>query len=634
MFRLLVVLCALSILSGCRREPPVQTGEDPVVVEEENPKVTVDPKPAEKPDAGPQEEPWAPQCLTRFAGLAITPAHPTLTVRHGSGAKLEFRAHVTAASGGLQEVTRKLSWTLKREGTDGVVTTRPLVHATFDSAAQLGGLLAVHADDTCGHGTSTDLTVVQETVFGSPSPELEARFGAAPAPEADPRNPRFTYPSGGMRFPFDTRSHLFQWSRGGGDRFRLVIGGRYSRILLYTSGDESPCRLSIATAGCAEVNAAVWKAITDGHAGESVRVVLEQVNPGEARVFRSAPVTIEISTLSLGGSIYYWSSAVDGLRRARLSSSTVEDLLISKPVPSPLGRDPQGNDLGTLNCVGCHTVSRSGKKMFGFTKAGATGELQGQFIYDVSRPDAGAVPLVAGTTLSLHEGMGTFSPDDSRVVSTVDDALVEFDATTGARIGALNVPVASGPDWSPSGAELVFSDQAGDLPPDAGLRVIERGLDGGWSAPRLLIPSVNNTHLFPSYSPDGRWIAYAQGRTGGHGDRSLQLFIISADGNSLPVELLKANRVLHGQETTGQHQNTVPTWVPAGPHGYWLLFNSMRPFGAAMATGNALQIWITWIDRDKLSAGQDPSTPAVRFPLQGLNEHAIRGFWVPSVAAP
>src|SRR5262249_38095630 len=156
----------------------------------------------------------------------------------------------------------------------------------------------------------------------------------------------------------------------------------------------------------------------------------------------------------------------------------------------------------------CHTVSRSGKKMVAFTQAGASGE----FVYDVTLQPP-PTPLLT-TQMSTQKGFGTFRPDDNRVVATVGNLMAEFDVDGGTKIG--NLPVAEGtnPDWSPTGLELAYSDQGGDSPGGANLKTIAYG-NGTWGAVKTLVPTGGLTNLFPSFSPDGAYVAYARGK-GGH----------------------------------------------------------------------------------------------------------------------
>ena len=163
-------------------------------------------------------------------------------------------------------------------------------------------------------------------------------------------------------------------------------------------------------------------------------------------------------------------------------------------------------------------------------------------------------------------------------------------------------------------------------------------LNGIWGAIRLLVPAAGHTNIFPSYSSDGAYVAYARGK-GGHGDKTLQLWLAKADGSEPPVELVTANRIVNSQTTLGQHENNMPTWAPPGDL-QWIAFNSIRPYGVVYPNGGTQQIWVAAIDPTKLGQRQadggmvDPSYPAFRFAFQGLGENNHRAFWTLDVRDP
>lgn len=140
----------------------------------------------------------------------------------------------------------------------------------------------------------------------------------------------------------------------------------------------------------------------------------------------------------------------------------------------------------------------------------------------------------------------------------------------------------------------------------------------------LLAPPAQKSNLFPMFSPNGDYIAFAQGK-GGHGDNTAQLFVMDAEGANDPIELVNANRVTSNQMTDGQYQNSQPTWAPPGDL-HWIAFNTKREYGVISEEGTQ-QIWIAAVDPDKAANGEDPSYPAFRVPFQGLEENNHRAFW-------
>jgi hypothetical protein len=281
---------------------------------------------------------------------------------------------------------------------------------------------------------------------------------------------------------------------------------------------------------------------------------------------------------------------------------------------------------GTVKCVACHTVSRSGKKIIAYSQTSAS---TGEYIYDVTLTPPPDVKVT--TQISTAKGFGTFSPDDLKAVATVGDKLAEFNAGTGAKLADLPVLLGTNPDWSPTGKELVFSNKGGDSPGGAGLDVIAYD-NGTWGQVRSLVPANALTNLFPSFSPDGSHVAYARGK-GGHGDKTLQLYLVKADGTGQPIELVTANRHVNNTVSTGQYENNMPTWAPTGDLD-WVAFNSLRPYGVVFPLGGTQQIWVAAVDRAKLAQGVDPSYPAFRFAFQGLNENNHRAYWTLDVRVP
>ena len=552
-------------------------------------------------------------CIPGLSGLAIAPADSTSTVG-AQPANVAFTASGTIA-GASADVTGQLTWTATR--TDD---TPP---GTFPSPGQYaptpgaGGTVTITATDGCATATTT-LTLRLETVVNDPGSAQSGRFNGTVV-TGDPKSPSIVYPSDQTRFPRNIYKVLFQWSRGGNDLFRLTFDGPGSKVTVYSDGRNPICGASLASSACWEADAASWLAIAGSNAGSTVTLTIDGVSMGDARVFRGASITLGFSRRDVTGAIFYWSTTSAGVRRASVSDAQPEEYVVGKPVGTVLP-----NNAGTVKCVACHTVSRSGRRMYGYTEA----TTKGGYVYEVTLQPP-PVPLVT-TQITTAKGFGTFRPDDQRVVATVGNLLAEFETDTGAKV--TNLPVAAGtnPDWSPLGTELAFSDKGGDSPGGANLSLIQYN-SGAWASPRVLVPAAGQSNLFPSFSPDGHHVAYARGR-GGHGDKTLQLYLVSVDGGT-PIELVTANRVVGSQMTNGQFENNMPTWAPPGDYD-WIAFNSLRPYGVVYPNGGTQQIWVAAIDRNKLAQGLDPSFPAFRFAFQGLVENNHRAYWTLDVRDP
>lgn len=554
-------------------------------------------------------------CIPGLGPLTLAPAASTVTV---GSQPMPVRFTATGAPGG--DVTSQLQWSVSRD--DDTPPGGFSSPGVYQPAAGAGGVVTIRATDGCVTATTT-LTLKLDVTLRDPGPTVTTRFGGAPMTSAT-KSPVIVYPSDQTRIPRNIYKILFQWQKAGNDFFRLTFDGPGAKVVVYSDGAHPHCAPSAATNGCMEADTAAWLAIAGSNAGQTVTLTVDGVTMGDANVYRSAAITIGFSKRDVKGAIFYWSTTAAGVRRASVSDNDPEDYLVAKPIATVLP-----NNAGTVKCVACHTVSRSGKKLAGFTQATATGE----FIYDVTLQPP-PIPTLT-TQLSTTKGFATFRPDDLRIVSTIGANLAEFHLDGGK---VTNLPPARGtnPDWSPKTTELMYSDQSGDSPGSANLSVI--AYDGGWGAVRVLVPAAGQSNLFPSCTPDGEYVAYARGR-GGHGDRTFQLWLVKADGTQPPVELVTANRVVNSALTLGQHENTMPTWAPPGDL-LWVAFNTVRPYGVVLPAGGTQQIWVAAIDPAKL--GQrlpdgglvDPSFPAFRFAFQGLTENNHRAFWTLDVRDP
>jgi hypothetical protein len=530
-------------------------------------------------------------------------------------ADITFTAQGTV--GGLvQDVTSRLTWTATRD--DDTPPGTFSAPGRYTPTPGAGGRITITATDGCVTATTT-VTLRLELVLQDPGTAVTSRFDGMVVPDDPMKAPTLVYPSDQTRFPRNIYKVLFQWKRAGHDYFRLTFEGPRSKTVVYTDGKHPTCAAQVATAGCWEADTVAWLAIAGSNAGDTTTVTLDGVSMGDARVYRAPVITIGFSKRDVLGAIFYWSTTSAGIRRASVSDAQPEEYVVGKPVGTVLP-----NNAGTVKCVACHTVSRSGKRMFAYTEAAA----KGGYVYEVTQQPP-PNPLVT-TQITTKKGFGTFRPDDQRVVATVDKVLAEFVADTGMKVADLPVPEGTNPDWSPLGDLLAYSDKGGDSPALANLSLIDYA-DGGWSRPRVLVPANGQSNLFPAFSPDGQHIAFARGK-GGHGDVTLQLYLARLDGGT-PIELVQANRVVGSQMTNGQFENNMPTWAPPGDYD-WIAFNSLRPYGVVYPDGGTQQIWVAAIDRNKLAQGVDPSYPAFRFAFQGLTENNHRAYWTLDVRAP
>jgi hypothetical protein len=141
---------------------------------------------------------------------------------------------------------------------------------------------------------------------------------------------------------------------------------------------------------------------------------------------------------------------------------------------------------------------------------------------------------------------------------------------------------------------------------------------------------------YPSFSPDGAWLAYMSATNskvrGAHGD----LKLINMDGSSDVVLDGAGNG---GVADVDKSLSFEPTFNPVVAGGYfWLVFVSERSFGNRWTETNDAscasdfsncrhkQLWVAAIDASP-SVGVDPSHPAFWLPGQDLDDQNMRGYW-------
>lgn len=256
-------------------------------------------------------------------------------------------------------------------------------------------------------------------------------------------------------------------------------------------------------------------------------------------------------------------------------------------------------------CVGCHTVSNQVGRIAAITEDGV-----GRVAVFNLRGEPVNIPAVNGSYVA-------FSPDGGRLaISTGDQDIVILDIATG-RLEPLNG--ASDPNvgeimpaWSPDGQTIAFARGEQDR---VAFRLVQRAdiytvaATGGVPQP-LIGASGDGMNYYPSYSPDGRWLAFAR-HTGSttYAAAEAEIFLAPATGGE--ARRLQLNDAANG---TPLHNvsNSWPTW---SLDSQWLAFNSKR-------NDAAYDLFIAPIDN---AGNSGPAQPLAGASSQGVFEHLP--FW-------
>ncbi|MCC7380567.1 MAG: PD40 domain-containing protein [Deltaproteobacteria bacterium] len=413
--------------------------------------------------------------------------------------------------------------------------------------------------------------------------------------------PVIIYPSTGVVFPRNVRGLRFQWTAAARlDLFELRFESSVATVR-YLTRDRSYAP-----------DEAGWRWLNASHGDRAVTLTVRAVtSTAPASVLRSAPITMEFTGAEIPGAAYFWSSSERGIARATV------DTPISRRVFPPPGDT-------TTECVACHVVSRDGRRI-------ALG--YGDKLRLASLPDR-------QETVPADErryAWGSFDPGGTRLVVAKDGKLSVVRADSGAVERELALPTeafATHPDWSPDGAfiavALTTEKDDKNLEHGLGLARIPLRADGSAGPPQMLVTSANENDLvyFPSYSPDGRWIAFTRGPDHTRDRREAQIFLMRADGSEPPILLERAGRVVGPERGRTDLGNAMPTWAPSTEASRaWLVFSSMRAYGSVLAASDKEQLWCTAIDLDRAVIRQDPSAPAFWLPMQAGTDGNHRAFW-------
>ena len=469
-----------------------------------------------------------------------------------------------------------------------------------------------------GGGSATlmySVTVYERVVPTDVSTSAPSLFASA-TPSANPAmQPSITYPAHNSVTPRDFPEPTISWTQSTGVNVcRVALNSAGVDVELFTRSDaavygpwENPYIL---------IEPRIWQMITYAFRDFDVEI---EVACGEIvstngvdslvnnEIGISSPITYRVSSQTAGGRVVYFSGYENGLVRIDIGGSAFTRI-------NWLG--PTGAfDTQTPKCVGCHSFSQDGRSM-------AYSSFDAEF--GISSVNNGMLTSVLPLTNPQSSEWSAIHPNGN-YLATIDSnyGLNLYDATNGSLISAIDTSgfadLVTQPFWSPQGDKLSFvtSSTAGA----EGVLSVEEGeiwtLDftftssaASFSNPQRIVSasSIGGNVFYPSFSPDGEWIAYCQA-TGGesyHNETS-ELWLIKTDGSVGPIRLDLANQ---GPNL----YNSWPRWAPTfAQDKYWLVFSSEREYGPFIGSGPQ-QLWVTLIDVSNLP--NDPSNPAIWLPGQ------------------
>lgn len=535
-----------------------------------------------------------------------------------------FTAMVTASDGTMTDVTAQTRFIA---GNYGQFTGNQL-RMTVAAKIQV---IATYSDRsaTAEITTRAVLVRVDPSVPASLAGNVASLFADAMHDNAQIA-PQIIYPSASAIMPRNIGSFEIHWTDGSGNNlFEASLHTDLTDVRVYLAGGNG-----LATAGPMASYAVFtpdeWAGALSVETTVNYQVRGIDTNAENPAIGGAQPTALQLSNEPLDGILYYWatesSSTATGIFRY--------DMATPKLAVAPfLTTDQTGG-----RCVACHVLSRDGTKMaVTYQDTGATAPGAATFVNTTTRVPA---------TSAAQWNFGTFSKDDTQFLAVEDGVLVVRDANTQQLITTMTTTPAktavTQPDLSPDGTVLVYV-RPGLAGSDFDFKLGQiwiRSYDAAthsFGAETQLVNDGSN-NFFPSWSPDGQWIAFNRTDAADHSydDNNTSAWVVKADGSAPPIALAAANQARGLTNSAVRWAPFATTLGSPGQQTFWLTMSSKRDFGARMsnaglaqrgAGGKLAQLWMTPFFPALAAKGSDPSLPAFRLPYPDLKTSVQTAQW-------
>lgn len=505
------------------------------------------------------------------------------------------------------------------------------------------------ADDM---GSADPGHVVAPPIFGPGADPGTVDVFAGPSSGTAPQS---VYPFDGTMLASNiNQMRLAFLAAPGQSLFRLTLDSPYYRQTIYLGGAACQGR------ECSYlVDDKVWNTIAHRSGGRVTLTIAGTAGAGQP--VGSTSLSLSFSPQDVRGGLYYFATSKSGILRVPFGAT--------RPVPYLLGTGSGG----VKNCIGCHGVSRDGKKVAAVFNLpdGYAG------IVDGADPKKYILEPIESDGARLWN-FASFSPDGSRMITVWNGTLSLRDGTTGKLIknvaGSLLGGRAAMPEWSPDGESIVFVRVTGRgrLGSDFGSPDVKAGdwflgdagdiavlpYNGGMFGPAVtIVPAIvdKEFHFYPTFSPDSAWILFNSAATPGcasdsagkktgfnlrmvrcvsYDQTAARLRLVRARADQTPIELLRA----------AHEPNKTTAWPKFAPFQQGSLvfftFSAKLDYGFVIKQGEVQasedsyrpQIWMSGIDLSKAATGGDPSYPPFWLPFQDPETNNHEAIWTQELA--
>ncbi len=557
--------------------------------------------------------------------VEIDPPLATLTTLPGAPITLAFTARLRLSDGSLRTAGVVPTWSLPSRAFGDINT----VTGDFTATGAQGGLAIITATVIPPGATSplvgtANVTIqLVRTVAGPSLPaNILSKFTTL-LPYDPALSAQLTYPLDHAVMPQNVFPADLQWVTGTtGDFFRVTLKKPNALVTAY---------LEHTGAGFDNhwlVEATAWGAFAQTNPDVEGVITVDRWSQATQSAYRSNEVRVRFARAALTGSVYYW--AVNEGRVYRIDDGTNQRVAFM-PTPPPV----PGSE--TARCIGCHTVSPSGRYLAGRMGGGDNFGA----VFDLTANLTGDPPPSLFNAAMQKWWFSTWSPREDRLIITTGPSptgLSLLNPMTGVLVQPLGAGLPANnvthPAWSPDGTAIACVSNVSDWGTDyqdGTISLIPVTGQDTFGAMQPILSGVSPTipnrpanlraPTYPVWTPDSQRIVFAQGVSARSSTQPALLYIMRRDGSDVR-QMSKANGP--------NNLSFEPRMSPFDSGGYyWLAFLSRRDYGnAAVGTrgANREQIWVTAIKKNP-APGEDPSEVGYWLPGQSAQSRNISAYW-------
>ena len=648
-----------------------------------------------------------------IGSITIDPVDVTLDLVQGQPAPTQAFTVTYHAADGDHDVTALATYTLAD------MTIGAMSGNLFTAGTAHGGttqLIAAYTPDNMA--AQTALATIHVRVQGVfQGPDCMGACGAFPpdgAPTCPGANvtPNLVYPPDGVLLPPNMNVISVQWTPTAAaaaiQEFEVDFSNGNTDVRVVTRcATETTDTAGAKSGGCELLlDPTMWDFIAKSNrGGDPVKVTVRATTDGMCATPSMDSRNISFAEEDLNGGLFYWKSSI--------TAGGVGGNIWAWSFGNPAAGEDQitgvaGTNLANATCFGCHTLSRDGKQMVvNFDDADSDDEYGdvGHTLVDVMTKSS--LDDHHTYTTRTQPGFQAFNPDHSLYLATngngvnPTNSLYLFDTTTPNMFTTIPFgPASSRPtmiDWSPDGNSILFVLPTKVAQWDGTNRNDDDHVFGGsiyaapWDpmakmagTPTPIVMSQGENNYYPSYSPDGSFIAFDRaplvGTTmaidacTGTGDQRVcpndsfsnpkaRVMLLSTKAGAMPVDAENLNGSPAASPV--DVSNSWPRWSPfvqmyKGDRLLWITFSSTRDYGLLVRNHQSgmfqcypadsyqqpgathsqpfpagceqPQIWMAAINLSHLEfSGTDPSFAAFWLPFQDIKTHNHTAQWTQTV---